>query len=62
LPPHLPEDEDKTRKARYANAIALALIVIILGYEVVAAAYQRQYETEPVRLNRVRGCHNIMQT
>jgi len=34
--PVFPEDEDKTRKARYANAIALALIVIILGYEVVA--------------------------
>src|SRR6185503_6631228 len=34
--PIFPEDEDKTRKARYANAIALALIVIILGYEVVA--------------------------
>ena len=30
------EDEDKTRKARYANAIALALIVIIVGYEVAA--------------------------
>lgn len=34
--PVFPEDEDKTRKARYANAIALALIVIILGYEVAA--------------------------
>jgi GAF domain-containing protein len=34
--PIFPEDEDKTRKARYANAIALALIVIILGYEVAA--------------------------
>jgi GAF domain-containing protein len=34
--PIFAEDEDKTRKARYANAIALALIVIILGYEVAA--------------------------
>jgi GAF domain-containing protein len=34
--PIFPEDEDKTRKAKYANAIALALIVIILGYEVSA--------------------------
>ena len=34
--PVFPEDEDKTRKARYANAIALALIVIILGYETAA--------------------------
>lgn len=33
-PPIFPEDEDKTRKARYANAIALTLIVIVLGYEI----------------------------
>src|SRR4026208_518262 len=34
--PVFPDDEDKTRKARYANAIALAFIVIILGYEIAA--------------------------
>jgi len=34
--PVFPDDEDKTRKARYANAIALAFIVIILGYEMAA--------------------------
>ena len=33
-PPVFPEDEDKTRKARYANAIALTLITIVLGYEI----------------------------
>ena len=33
-PPIFPEDEEKTRKARYANAIALTLIVIALGYEI----------------------------
>jgi GAF domain-containing protein len=33
-PPIFPDDEDKTRKARYANAIALTLIVIVLGYEI----------------------------
>ncbi|HEX9840794.1 MAG TPA: hypothetical protein VGA72_15705, partial [Anaerolineales bacterium] len=33
-PPVFPEDEEKTRKARYANAIALTLIVIALGYEI----------------------------
>jgi GAF domain-containing protein len=33
-PPVFPEDEDKTRKAKYANAIALTLIVIVLGYEI----------------------------
>jgi len=31
--PFFPEDEDKTRKARYANAIVLTFIVIVLGYE-----------------------------
>ena len=35
-PPVFPEDEDKTRKARYANAIALSFIVIIFGYEIIA--------------------------
>jgi GAF domain-containing protein len=34
--PVFPDDEDKTRKARYANAISLAFIVIILGYEMAA--------------------------
>jgi GAF domain-containing protein len=37
-PPVFPEDQDKTRKARYVNAIALTLIVIILGYEIGARA------------------------
>ncbi|HVF26070.1 MAG TPA: GAF domain-containing protein [Anaerolineales bacterium] len=35
-PPVFPEDEDKTRKARYAYWIALAFIVLILGYEMAA--------------------------
>jgi GAF domain-containing protein len=33
-PPVFPEDEDKTRKARYANAISLTFIIVALGYEV----------------------------
>src|SRR5574341_1683568 len=33
-PPIFPEDEDKTRKAKYANAITLTFIVILLGYEI----------------------------
>lgn len=33
-PPVFPDDEDKTRKAKYANAIALTMIVIVLGYEI----------------------------
>ena len=38
-PPVFPEDEDKTRKARYANAIALSFIVIIFGYEIIAQLF-----------------------
>ena len=33
-PPIFPEDEDKTRKARYANAITLTFLVIVSGYEI----------------------------
>jgi GAF domain-containing protein len=34
-PPIFPEDEDKTRKARYAHVIALGLLVVALSYEVL---------------------------
>jgi len=34
-PPVFPGDGEKTRKARYANAIALTFMVIIFGYEVI---------------------------
>ena len=40
-PPVFPEDEDKTRKAKYANAIALAFLVVILLYETVARFLMR---------------------
>ena len=33
-PPVFPQDEDKTRKARYANAIALAFLGVIIFYEI----------------------------
>jgi len=33
-PPIFPEDEEKTRKARYVNAILLTMIVIVLGFEI----------------------------
>jgi hypothetical protein len=33
LPPVFPEDEDKTRKARYAHIIALAFLAIAVGFE-----------------------------
>lgn len=38
-PPIFPEDEDKTRKARYANFIALAFLVVTVGYEVFLRTY-----------------------
>jgi GAF domain-containing protein len=34
-PPVFPEDEDKTRKARYANAIAILFLAVIILYETV---------------------------
>ena len=33
--PLFPEDEDKTRKAGYANAIAIAFFAVIIVYETV---------------------------
>ncbi|HEX6268630.1 MAG TPA: GAF domain-containing protein [Anaerolineales bacterium] len=39
--PVFPEDEDKTRKARYANAIALTFMVIALGYQIGTRAIRR---------------------
>ena len=33
LPPIFPKDEDKTRKARYANAIILAFLAIVIVFE-----------------------------
>ena len=32
-PPVFPEDEDKTRKARYANAIMIAFLAIVIVFE-----------------------------
>jgi len=33
-PPVFPDDEDKTRKARYANVIAFAFLAVAIGFEV----------------------------
>lgn len=38
-PPTFPDDEDKTRKARYANAIASTFLAITLAYETVIRAF-----------------------
>ena len=37
-PPTFPEDEDKTRKAEYANAIAMAFLVLAIAYEIPVRA------------------------
>src|SRR5215207_4720251 len=34
-PPVFPDDEDKTRKARYANAIAMSFTVVAVAYETI---------------------------
>src|SRR5690349_2698577 len=34
-PPHFPDDEDKTRKARYAHVIALGLFTVDIIYEIL---------------------------
>lgn len=38
-PPVFPEDEDKTRKAKYANAIAIALLTILIAFESFLRAF-----------------------
>jgi GAF domain-containing protein len=38
--PIFPEDEDKTRKARYANFIALAFLLVTVGYEVYLRIFE----------------------
>ena len=58
--PVFPEDEDKTRKARYANAIALALIVIILGYEVAARLTTGSTKLSPFDLSMLAVAITIM--
>ena len=43
-PPIFPEDEDKTRKARYANVIAIAFLALAIGFEAflrIFANYRR---------------------
>ena len=37
--PFFPDDEDKTRKARYANAIAILFLAVIILYETVLRFY-----------------------
>jgi GAF domain-containing protein len=38
-PPVFPADEDKTRRAKYANAMGIALLVVALLYEVTLRAF-----------------------
>jgi GAF domain-containing protein len=39
-PPLFPEDEDKTRKAKYANAIAIVFFVVIIVYQISIRLFQ----------------------
>ena len=56
-PPIFPDDEDKTRKARYANAIALTLIFIILGYEIGARVIRGYTRPNILDLILITTCH-----
>jgi GAF domain-containing protein len=38
-PPIFPEDEEKTRKAKYANAIAFAVLLLAIAYELFARIF-----------------------
>ena len=42
-PPVFPDDEEKTRKARYANVIALTFIFVALGYETGTRLIRAQF-------------------
>lgn len=44
IPPVFPEDEDKTRKARYAYVIALAFLAIAIGFELFVRLFTRYTE------------------
>ncbi len=48
--PTFPDDEDKTRKARYANAIALTFLAITIVYEVGIRAFLGYKFVSPVDL------------
>lgn len=49
-PPVFSDDDDKTRKAKYANAIALTFIVILLGYEIGTRAIRGYSSVDPADL------------
>lgn len=42
--PVFPEDGEKTRKARYANAIALTFMAIVFGYEVILPIFTGNFK------------------
>jgi GAF domain-containing protein len=48
--PIFPDDEDKTRKARYANAIALTFLAITLVYELSIRIFLAYTDLSPVDL------------
>src|SRR6266545_2919353 len=50
IAPTFPEDEDKTRKARYANAIALTFLGIAVVYEIGIRLFLNYSDVSPVDL------------
>ena len=51
--PRFPEDEDKTRKARYSNAIALTFLVITILYETVYRVFVNYWDFSLIDLTIV---------
>jgi hypothetical protein len=43
-PPVFSEDEDKTRKAKYANAIAFAFLLVALAFEAVVRVFANYHK------------------
>ena len=48
--PNFPDNEDKTRKARYTNAIAVAFFILSLVYEVSIRVFLDYHDVSPVDL------------
>ena len=57
-PPVFPEDEDKTRKAKYANAIALAFLVVTIVFEAIARIYGN--DTGPSIVDLIMGALTLV--
>jgi GAF domain-containing protein len=50
IPPIFPQEEDKTRKARYAHVIALAFLAIAIGFELFVRLFAGYADVAPFDL------------